>query len=43
MKIGDIINYNNIEYKINFIDNDIIHLIDINNNGISILITELNK
>ena len=41
MKIGDIIIYNGVEYTILEVDNDTIHLIDEQGNGIAILITEI--
>lgn len=41
MKPGDKINYKGIEWTVFLIENDTVHLIDNNNNGIAVLITEL--
>lgn len=41
MKEGDKIIYKEIEWTILLIENSTVHLIDNNNNGIAVLITEL--
>lgn len=41
MKKGDKIIYNEKEWIVFLIDNDTVHLIDNNNNGIAVLITEI--
>lgn len=41
MKVGDKINYNGVEYTIWEIEDDTLHLIDSENNGIAILKTEI--
>lgn len=40
MKEGDKITYNNIDYTIQLIDGDVVHLVN-NDNGIAVLINEI--